>query len=123
LQIDDRRLARDLGVPVVPTIARKGHGLDQLLQSIHDVATGETICHPHRVKSESPAISQAIAHLETVIQEIFPDLPNTRWVAMRLLDGDQRIVEAMRNGELAELSGVDLDQDGSSTGLKLEPAT
>ena len=123
LQIDDRRLARDLGVPVVPTVARQGHGLDQLLQSIHDVATGKISCRPHRIKSESHAISQAIAHLETMIQEIFPDLPNTRWVAMRLLDGDQRIVEAMRSGELAELSGVNFGQDGSTTGLKLEPAT
>jgi ferrous iron transport protein B len=123
LQIDDRRLARDLGVPVVPTVARQGHGLDQLLQSIHDVATGETICRPRRVKSESPVISQAISQLETVIQEIYPNLPNTRWVAMRLLDGDPHIVEAIRSGELAELSGVDLEPDGSSTGLKLEPAT
>jgi len=123
LQIDDRRLARDLGVPVVPTVARQGHGLDQLLQSIHDVATGKTTCRPHRVKSESPIISQAISQLETVIQEIYPNLPNTRWVAMRLLDGDQHIVEAMRSGELAELSGVGSNQDGSSTGLQLEPAT
>ena len=123
LQIDDRRLARDLGVPVVPTVARQSQGLDQLLQSIHDVSTGKTVCRPLRIKSESPAISQAIAHLETVIQEIFPDLPNTRWVAMRLLDGDQRIVEAMRSGELSELSGVGEDQDGTSAGLKLELAT
>ena len=38
LVVDDRRLARDLGVPVVPTAARYGRGLDQLLVAIEEVA-------------------------------------------------------------------------------------
>src|SRR5512134_3837988 len=34
LVVDERRLARDLGVPVVPTAARQGEGLDQLLAAV-----------------------------------------------------------------------------------------
>ena len=30
-------------------------------------------------------------------------LPNARWVALRLLDGDERIAEAIRSGELGDL--------------------
>ena len=41
LQVDDRRLARDLGVPVVPTAARQGEGIPELLQAISEVATGQ----------------------------------------------------------------------------------
>jgi GTPase len=103
LTVDDRRLARDLGVPVVPTAARQGKGLDLLLQTISDVATGRTVCQPHRVKTESPAMQSALKTLVEQIQAAFPGLPNARWVALRLLDGDQRIVEAVRSGELSDL--------------------
>lgn len=104
IQVDERRLARDLGVPVVPTSARYGEGFELLLQTVHDVATGKTVCKPRRVKNESPAIRQAINRLVTQIKTLYPELPNARWVALRLLDGDQRIKEAMQNGELGELS-------------------
>ena len=36
-------------------------------------------------------------------------LHNARWVALRLLDGDERIAEAMRTGELGDLSHGDID--------------
>lgn len=103
LQIDDRRLARDLGIPVIPTVARKGQGLEQLLQAIADVANGRTACRPHRIKHDSSHIEDAINQLTGLITAAFPDLPNARWVALRLLDGDQRIAEALQSGELGAL--------------------
>ena len=33
---------------------------------------------------------------------VFPGLPNSRWVALRLLDGDARIASAIRHGEFGE---------------------
>jgi ferrous iron transport protein B len=99
LQIDERRLARDLGVPVVPTAARQGHGLDDLLQAIEDVATGRTVCRPYRIRNESPAIKEAVKQLTALLEVTYPDLPNARWVALRLLDGDQRIIRAIESGE------------------------
>ncbi|MFQ5420012.1 MAG: FeoB small GTPase domain-containing protein [Anaerolineae bacterium] len=104
LQVDDRRLARDLGVPVAPTAARQGEGLDGLLKAIHEVATGQAVCKPYRLKNQSPQIKGALAQLTKLIQESFPGLPNARWVALRLLDGDQRIAEAVRTSELADLN-------------------
>ncbi len=104
LTIDDRRLARDLGVPVVPCSARSGEGIPELLQAIHEVATGATICKPYRLKNESPQIRKALNKLVPKIQAAFPDLPNPQWVALRLLDGDQRIAEAIRLGELGDLN-------------------
>ncbi len=100
LQVDERRLARDLGVPVVPTVARRGEGLDLLLQIVAEVATGRTVCRPHRIKSRSPAVQDAIDILSAQIKTLYPALPNARWLAMRLLDGDQRVVQAIRSGEM-----------------------
>lgn len=119
LQIDDRRLARDLGVPVVPTAARHGRGLDQLLQAISDVATGRTVCRPYRIKSESSAIQDAVNQLVTMLEKIYPGLPNARWAALRLLDGDQRITQAVRAGELGDLSRVRPDGQGQDLSLEL----
>jgi ferrous iron transport protein B len=104
IQVDDRRLARDLGVPVVPTTARQGKGIQELLQAVHDVATGQAVCKPYRLKNQPPTIRHALEVLVPKIEAAFPGLPNAQWVALRLLDGDQRIGEAVRQGELGELS-------------------
>lgn len=109
LQVDDRRLARDLGVPVVPMAARHNEGIPELLQAVHDVATGSFVCKPYRVQSESPAVRQAVDRLVAQISALLPDLPNARWVAMRLLDGDQRIAAALKDGELGNLHQPESD--------------
>ncbi len=103
LTVDHRRLARDLGVPVVPTAARHKEGLPELLQAIHEVATGEFVCKPHRIQTESPAIKHAIDDLSAEIRAAFPGVSNSRWVALRLLDGDQRIAEVIQSGALGNL--------------------
>lgn len=103
LQVNERRLARDLGIPVVPMAARQGEGIADLLQTVYEVATGQAVCKPYRVKSESSVVQRAVDTLVSQLQRLFPNLPNPRWVALRLLDGDQRIVEAIKNGEMADL--------------------
>lgn len=120
LAIDERRLARDLGVPVVPTVARYGEGLDDLIQMIHEVAAGETVCTPHRIETRSPEIENAVTTLADKIEAAFPGLPNARWVALRLLDGDERIAEAIRKGELGDLSrGLDPEQGDVTLSLEV----
>jgi len=121
LQIDERRLARDLGIPVVPTAARSGEGLPLLLQTIHEVATGKTVCRPRRIQNEPRTLKTALAKLTTEIKAIYPSLPNARWVALRLLDGDPRIIEAVRNGELGNLSSPQDSQAERPSDLTLTP--
>ncbi len=104
LKVDERRLARDLGVPVVSTAVREGEGLEELLAAIHDVATGKVIGKPYRIQSEPPELKAAISMLTARVEAAFPGLPNARWVALRLLDGDERIAEAVRKGELGDLA-------------------
>jgi ferrous iron transport protein B len=110
LKVDERRLARDLGVPVVPMAARQGEGVPELIQAISEVASGETVGKPYRVKYDSPALNKAVTKLTEQIKSAYPDLPNARWVALRLLDGDERIAEALRKGELGDLTHGDLEQ-------------
>lgn len=104
IQIDERRLARDLGLPVVPMVARQGQGVPELLQTVSEVARGEIVGKPYRVKYASTSLKNAVIQLTEQIQAAFPDLPNARWVALRLLDGDERIADALRKGELGDLT-------------------
>ena len=108
LQVDDRTLSRELGVPVVPASARYKQGLDQVLQAVSEVATGQFVCKPRRIQNEPPELKRAVTDLTTRIAAACPGLPNARWVALRLLDGDERIIQAIRKGELGELGGAPL---------------
>ncbi len=101
--VDERQLGRDLGVPVVPTAARFGRGLPELLQAIADVASGRTVSAPRRLDNEPPDLARALDKLEADLRKVHPELPSPRWVAMRLLAGDDHIIEALRKGELGQM--------------------
>jgi len=100
ISIDERTLSRDLGIPVVPTSARSNEGIPLLIQTISQVAKREIFCNPHRIKSKSPEINQSVDELSGDIEKIYPGLPNSRWIAIRLLEGDKRVIEAVENNEL-----------------------
>ena len=104
LTVDERQLARDLGVPVVPTAARSGQGLPELLQAISEVASGKTTCRPYRLVNEPPALKLALNELVSKIKRVHPNLPNARWIALRLLGGDDHLAEALRRGDLGRLT-------------------
>ena len=117
ITLDERTLAKDLGIPVIPTSARSKQGIPELLQAVADVATGELLCKPRRLKSEPPELKGAVGQLVSQLETEYPGLPNARWVAMRLLDGDQRIIEAIERGELGDLTR---DDPGETVG-NLQP--
>lgn len=103
IKIDERMLSKDLGIPVIPAVARYNKGMNELLNSIDEVSTGKYVCKPYRLKSKSKELNFAIEKLSKKILEEFPSLPNVKWVALRLLEGDQSIIESIRNGELGKL--------------------
>jgi ferrous iron transport protein B len=104
LKIDVRQLSKQLGVPVIPMVARKGVGMKELLQAIAEVARGEYVTRPHRIRQSDPKLDRALNTLVEQINERFPGLPNARWVALRLLDGDDSIERAIADGTLGDLS-------------------
>jgi len=103
IEINHRILSKELGVPVVPTAARQGIGIKELLTAISEVASGSYICKPHRLQSVSKHLNHAINTLAQKIENIFPGLANARWIALRLLEEDPQIIEALQTGELGTL--------------------
>ena len=99
IEIDQRLLAKELGIPVVATSARYQQGIPELIQTIDEIATGKIICKPRKIKNVPKKIMKAVIKLSEEIENEFPGIPNSRWIAFRLLEGDNRIVEALRTGE------------------------
>ena len=102
LQVDTRSLSRDLGVPAVPVVARAGEGLHGLLEAVAGVIEGEIKTQPRHVEG-TPEFQKAVAELVPMIESLAPGVPNARWLAIRLLDGDARVQQAMQAGELGAL--------------------
>jgi Fe2+ transport system protein B len=100
ISIDERTLSRDLGIPVVAASARFNEGIPNLIQTISEVANGTIICKPHRIKNVPENIEKAVKKLTNEIEKEFPNIPNSRWIAFRLLEGDAQIIKALKQGEL-----------------------
>lgn len=98
--VDTRALARDLGVPVVPMSARRGEGVPDLLRAVEMVAEGTLPTRPRRIEHRDEVLDRSLGVLEAQIRAAFPELPNARWVALRLLEGDESVVRAVREGTL-----------------------
>jgi Fe2+ transport system protein B len=103
LDVNYRKLARELEVPVVPTAARNGEGVEDLVGAIAEVATNQRIPRPRRVEFHDPAFNAAVTDISSQLNSLYPGLPNARWVAIRLLDDDERMAQAVRSGELLDL--------------------
>ncbi len=102
LEVDTRTLSRDLGVPAIPLVARTGEGMQALLAAVEGVIDGALTTKPLRVQG-TPEFQRAVDELVPLIEGVAPGVPNARWIAIRLLDGDARVEEALVDGELAEL--------------------
>lgn len=100
ITVDARALSRELGVPVVLASARRNAGIPDLLARLHEVATGAYVCRPRRARRESHDAARAIDSITRELERAVRGLANARWVAIRLLEGDQQIADALRTGRL-----------------------
>lgn len=100
IHIDERGLARDLGVPVIASSARQKEGIPALTAEIARICSGQTQCKPRRLDYDIAGLQPAVERLTSLLARSFPGIANAPWIAMRLLEGDRRIMDAVRSGEL-----------------------
>jgi ferrous iron transport protein B len=51
----------------------------------------------------TPEFQKAVQELVPMIERMAPGIPNARWLAIRLLDGDAKVQQALASGELLQL--------------------
>ncbi|NHD15615.1 MULTISPECIES: FeoB small GTPase domain-containing protein [Actinopolyspora] len=115
LAVDSRHLARELGVPVVPMVARRGTGMTDLLEVVEQVTSGAIANGGRRVRHRDERLEQAVGRLAEQLEREFPGVANTRWIALRLLEADSRIERAVTDGTLRELSAAALAASSGGT--------
>ncbi len=97
--IDSGKLSRLLGVPVVPTIATSGHGLDDLIQTAVVVA-GEK----NRIKYQlhyGDDIEFSLKELENLLSPYDFGI-NSRGLAILLLEEDSEFIERVNKHEMGK---------------------
>ena len=104
ISIDTRTLSRDLGIPVVATSARTKEGISDLLQAIEAVVSGAFKTKKQTFIDLPKQNAEAIAQLSQLLSELNPALPNTRWLAMRLIEGDESVKKGVAEGVFSEVN-------------------
>lgn len=105
IEVKAERLAEFLGVPVVPIIARSGHGTRQLMEATVRLAARKKEWIPKRI-SYGEDLDSTLLDLEEKIraENFLIDAYPVRWVAIKYLEKDSQILERGRR-ENAVLSG------------------
>ena len=101
IMIDVPSLERELGVPVVAAAARQGKGLTELQEKLLLVASGSLQTRPRQI-IYSPEVEKAVKHLLPLVGSLTNDVLSSRWLALRLLDGDSSFLNSL-NGYLGSL--------------------
>lgn len=94
IRIDLERLSSRLGIPVVGTSARSGKGLDLLMDAVAALAEGAMETHPLRAVYDDE-IEAAVSMVEPVVTDILQGRVSGRWVALKLLDGDESLLRSL----------------------------
>lgn len=101
IQIDERQLSQKLGVPVHKISARNKTGIDAFLDTLVRVAKGELQTDPYTIRY-SDELEQKIGELEPDIRAWIGEQYPARWIALRLLDGDETLLKSLKERMLWE---------------------
>jgi len=94
IRINLAALQKELGVPVVGTSAISKKGLEQLPREVHNITAGLKKTAPFQL-SYDEAIERSIAMLEPALAKVLQGSLNPRWVALKLLDLDENLHQAL----------------------------
>ncbi|NLC67876.1 MAG: ferrous iron transporter B, partial [Clostridiaceae bacterium] len=111
ISINCEELSRRLGTAVVPTNARDKKGLDQLMDLIYDTVCGQRSLKPVEITYDK-VIEEVIRILEPRIKEITGSKLSSRWIALKLLDGDAALIKSLN-----KYLGLNLQDDAKLSEL------
>ncbi len=97
--LDYERLGSLMGIPMVPTIAKNGQGLDKLLDTIIELFEGRNKYARHVHINYGSVMEPEILALTNKMHEA-TDLPQqfpARYWAIKMIENDQEAIEVLRN--------------------------
>lgn len=120
IKIDVNSLEKKIGVPIVPLVASKQSGINDLKAKIAEAVHGQM---PPSIKiTYGPAIDSAISSLSQIITEsgISGDYP-PNWLALKLLENDRYIMDYIEKESLEVANKAKICINDLKTSLGIEP--
>lgn len=94
INIDLEKLEKMLGVPVVGTSARSNKGLNELMDKVHKICSRQILTKPISITYEE-SIEKAIQIVEPRVKKLISRDFNSRWAAIKLIDGEETILNSL----------------------------
>lgn len=111
IRVDLNKLSARLGVPVVGTIARKQKTLDTLINTVYKVCKKEIIPTPKKVYYESFIEKELTILQESIVEEYNLDFNLAKWISIKLIDGEKKILDSIEKNLLINLHDNQLIQN------------
>jgi len=122
--IDSEGISKELGIPVVLCAARSGLGIKELKDTLYKVCERKIIPSPKTVIYNDD-IEEKLKEIQPLIEEYLTKEKyingngiNSRWLALRILDGDSKLIKSISSNfnidiyrfkDMGELSGLSSD--------------
>lgn len=94
ISINLKELSKKLGVPVVGTSAVEKRGLNDLMDKVLDVSSNKLSTTPLKIEYEE-FIEKAIAEVEAQFKCLPINSLNSRWLALKLIEGDDSLLSSI----------------------------
>lgn len=94
IKIDTNKLSKYLGVPVIPAVARENKGIKKLKDDILKMCLNDIDTKQIEIKY-SQDIEAILSNIVPKLEKIFKNKIPSRWLALRMLDGDKSIIESI----------------------------
>lgn len=91
IEIDALGLEEELGIPIVLCAARANIGIPNLKATIYDLVAEKISPKPKLVKYDEQ-VENSLTKVEATLDS-YNDNINKRWLALRIIDGDQSLIE------------------------------
>lgn len=104
IKVDHKKLQNLVGIPVIPTVASKGTGIYQLLEKAVNVIEKGGI-NPPKIKY-GKELEERIGKIAELVEKA-PFRYPPRWIAIKLLEGDEQVENEIRKINPKILSTVE----------------
>ncbi len=93
IDVNVEELSASFGVPVIPTIAYRGFGIDEIIAACKKLMAEEN--YTGKTLTYSDSVEHHIGHVEMILKDRKLPYP-IRWTAVKIMEGDPEIIEELK---------------------------
>ncbi len=92
-KIDIRAISEEMGVSVIPMVANRNKGTDELMEEIVSVAERKTEASGVRIEYGREVENEISRLEEAILQSPLASRYSPKWLAVKLIEGDEEIIK------------------------------